>query len=82
MVRVPLPVFMTPFEDAIDASVVFKFSISNVVALPVSVRGAVIEILPAPREVVMAAVVVPFIVKLPPEIPTSSKVSTVREEIS
>ena len=50
-------------------------------AFPLIINGAVMVRLPAPRVVVIAAAVLPLIVKLPPEIPTACTVLMVSDPI-
>ena len=54
----------------------------KVVALPVTMSGEVMDRLPAAGSVVIAAVVVPSIVRLPPDMPTGAVVLIVSEEMT
>ena len=61
--------------------VVCSFSMEKVVALPVTTSGAEMATSETFCPVVMAAVVVPSMVRLPPEMPTGAVVSMVSEEM-
>jgi hypothetical protein len=80
-VSVPLPSLMMLLVVVSEESVVFVFAMSKVVAAPETTKGAVMETLPAAEATVSAVVVVPSIVRLPPEMPTGAVVLIVREEM-